>query len=80
MPTWVWGSGSGRFQPYEESVQHALEAAFQRGDDSARVLLNGGRPYVVSSLQGEHKRQRPEGDATKSRRVLRRVSSAGVDS
>ena len=49
-----------------------LEAAFQRGDESARVLVRG-TAYVVGGLQGAHPRQRLESDQTRTRRVARRL-------
>ena len=63
----------GQLRAYEDaSVQRELEAAFQRGDESARVLVRG-TAYVVGGLQGAHPRQRLESDQTRTRRVARRL-------
>ena len=63
----------GAMLAYEDAVvQAALEAAFARGEASARVLVRG-QAYVVSGLQSEHRRQRLESDPTRTRRVARRL-------
>ena len=61
---------SSRFSPYKPPQQQLLEAAYQRGEASVRVELNG-QSYEVS-LRGGDKRQRSCADASRSRKVRRR--------
>ena len=62
----------GQFRPYEAAVQSALEAAFQRGEQTATVRV-GGQDYEVG-MRGAALRQRGVGaEAWRSRKVRRRA-------
>ena len=64
---------TGSYRPYEEAEQRTLEAAFQRGEASARITVRGSA-YDVT-LRGDDRRQRGVGtEAWRRRRVRRRWS------